>query len=217
MIDPLRLCLILAPVAVYLLLIGLINLSRRPSLISGTRDAGALAVAMVGLIVVGPMELFFPEAAAARFGPWIWLMLLAFYTLCVVLVLLLSRPRLVIYNINMDQLRPILAELVPRLDTEARWAGDSLTLPSLGVQLHADSLAVLRNISLVAVGGGQSHAGWRKLERALTDALRHLQVGRNAQGVNFVLTGLTLLGLLAFLIAHDPDAIQQSLFEMLKI
>ena len=57
------------------------------------------------------------------------------------LVLLVLRPRLVIYNISVDQLRPILAELVEQLDSEARWAGDSLALPALGVQLHLDNTA----------------------------------------------------------------------------
>ena len=39
----------------------------------------------------------------------------------------------VIDNITADRLRSILAEVAPRLDPEARWAGDSLFLPGLGV------------------------------------------------------------------------------------
>ena len=124
--DPFRLCLAVGPVAVYFLLLGAINLSRRPLLVSGVRDAASLALAVSGLIIIGPMALFFPYAAEARFGPHIWLMLLALYALIVVLWLLLLRPRLVIYNISADKLRPILAEVVNRLDAEARWAGDGL-------------------------------------------------------------------------------------------
>ena len=82
----------------------------------GVRDAAALALAVSGLVIIGPMELFFPFEAAARFGPHVWLLLLALYAMGVVLVLLLLRPRLVIYNISVDTLRPILAELVDRLD-----------------------------------------------------------------------------------------------------
>ena len=37
--DPFRLCLALGPVAIYLLLLGAVNLSRRPLLVSGVRDA----------------------------------------------------------------------------------------------------------------------------------------------------------------------------------
>ena len=84
-----------------------------------------------------------------------------------------------IYNISADRLRPILAELVERLDPEARWAGDSLALPGLGVQLYVDNFAALRSMSLVSAGGNQSHQGWRRLEAALSDALGREEGGRN--------------------------------------
>ena len=107
------------------------------------RDAAALGLAVSGLLLVGPLELFFPDVAMARLGPTGGMMLLVFYVsfygLLLVLVLLMLRPRLIVYNISADQLRSILAETVARLDTAARWAGDSLALPTLGVQLHLDS------------------------------------------------------------------------------
>ena len=150
--DPFRLCLALGPVAVYLLLLGGIHLARRPFVVSGTRDTAALGLAIAGLVAVGPIELFFPHAAAAHFGAAVWMFLAAFYVLCLVLILLLLRPRLVIYNVSTDELRPILADLVPQLDADARWAGDGLMLPNMGVQLHLENLALLRNVSLVATG-----------------------------------------------------------------
>ena len=114
-------------------------------------------------MIVGPIELFAP-LGAAQAGPYVWLLLLALYAMCVVLALLLLRPRLVIYNISVDKLRPVLATLVEQLDTDARWAGDSLVLPGLGVQLYVDSFALFRSASLISAGGNQSHAGWRRLE-----------------------------------------------------
>ncbi len=62
------------------------------------RDVAALGMAIAGFIVAGPMELFLPAAATNRFGAYVWLLLLAFYGLCLTLVVLLMRPRLVIYN-----------------------------------------------------------------------------------------------------------------------
>ena len=55
------------------------------------------------------------------------------------MVLLTLRPRLVVYNIFIDELRLVLADLVERLDPDGRWAGDSLVLPGLGVQVYLDS------------------------------------------------------------------------------
>jgi hypothetical protein len=58
--DPFRLCLAFGPVTIYLLLLGIVNLGRRPLLVSGVRDTAALALAISGLVIVGPIELFFP-------------------------------------------------------------------------------------------------------------------------------------------------------------
>jgi len=216
MIDPFRLCLALGPVAVYVLLLGALNLSRRPFVVSGTRDAAALGLALSGLTVVGPLELFLPEAAV-RLGPYAWLLLLLLYGLGLVLVLLMLRPRLIIYNISLDQLRPILADLVPRLDREARWAGDSLALPALGVQLHLESMNAMRNISLVSSGSRQSHAGWRQLEGELTDALAGVEVGRNPRGLSLLTFAVLIVLILVREISREPEATIQALFKMFRL
>jgi hypothetical protein len=101
-VDPFRLAIALVPVAAYVLLLGVVNARRRPFLTSGGSDLTALGVALSGLMFVGPMELFRPEAATREFGNYIWLVLLLFYWLWLLLVVLVSRPRLVIYNINME-------------------------------------------------------------------------------------------------------------------
>jgi hypothetical protein len=109
LIDPFRSCLALGPVAIYLLLLGAINFSRRPFLVSGTRDAAVLGLAVSGLMIVGPLELFVPIHAVLRFGPYVWGFLILLYAMGLTLLLLFSRPRLVVYNVNAQELRPILA------------------------------------------------------------------------------------------------------------
>ncbi len=216
--DPLRLCLAFGPLAVYLVVIGTLNLARRPLLVSGTRDAATLGLALSGLVIVGPMELFLPEAAAGQYGPYVWVLLLTCYTVCLVLLLLLLRPRLVIYNMSIDRLRPILAELVERLDPEARWAGDSLALPALGVQLHLDPTVGMRNVSLVAAGSRQNYLGWHRLEEELGGALERQQRGeRNFRALSLLTAGLLILGALVWSVTRDPEAVAQALFEMLRL
>ena len=133
-IDTLHVSIALAPLAVYFMLLGMINLFHRPMVTTGARDVAALGLGISGFVLVGPMQLFLPEAAATQFGWTVWLLLLGFYGLCLMLVVLLMRPRLVIYNTNSDQLRPILAGILPELDPKARWAGDSLVLASIEVK-----------------------------------------------------------------------------------
>jgi hypothetical protein len=217
--DAFHLCLALGPVAVYLLLLGMLNLSRRPLLVSGTRDASALGLALSGLVIVGPLALFFPIGTANHMGRFgmelVWLLMLAMYGLCLVLVLLTLRPRLVIYNISADQLRPILAELVERLDSQARWAGDSLLLPALGVQLHLESVAWMRNVSLVSAGPHQDHAGWKRLENELTAALRQVEVPRNLAGVILLSFGACVAVVLGLAVAREPQVVARTLYDIL--
>ena len=47
-VEAFQLCVALGPVAVYLLLLGAVNLSRRPLLVSGVRDAAALGAGHLG-------------------------------------------------------------------------------------------------------------------------------------------------------------------------
>ena len=214
--DPLHFCIALGPLAMYLLVLGAVNLSSRPLLTSGTRDAAALAIAVTGLIVVGPMELFMVERAASFWGGRVWVILLAAYALAALLVILMLRPRLIVYNATLEQLRPLLAEVVARLDPEARWAGESLVMPQLGVQLHVDSQPVLKTLQLVASGPNQNILGWRRLEAALASALRRVKTTPNPAGLCWILLGTLACGSITWYLAHDPAGVTQALNDMLR-
>ena len=214
--EPFRLCIALCPLAAYFLLLGLLNLSRRPWLTTGSKDLALLAAAVAGLAVVGPMELFMPQAAVDRFGIYVWALLLAFYGLVVSFIALLARPKLIIYNITFDELRPVLGELVGKLDSDARWAGDGLLLPNLGVQLHVDGFPSMRNISLVASGDRQSFAGWRKLELTLAESLRGTQVQFNPRGLSMVTFAVLLIALCLIHGLGNKQALVQGFHDLLN-
>jgi len=214
--DPLHFCIGAAPLAVYLLMIGLINLSAKPFITTGARDAAALGIGVSGLVIAGPMELFFPEGAASQFGGFVWFMLILFYGLCVSLIVLLMRSRIVIYNLSSDQLLPSLKSVAHRLDKQARWAGDSLMMPNLKVHLHVESSDWARNIQLCAGGSQQSYEGWRVLEQALRTELNSVKVAPNAIGVGFlVVSGLLSLGAAIWMVS-DQQAVAQAFVDMLR-
>lgn len=214
--DPLHVCIALGPAAMYLLVLGSVNLSSRPFLTSGARDAAALGIAIAGFVVAGPMELFVPVDAAAYWGVWVWPMMLGVYALGLLLVVLLMRPRLIIYNVTAEQLRPVLSDVVSRLDPAARWAGESLTMPNLGVQLHVEPLLMLKNVQLVSTGPHQNLAGWRTLENELRPALRSARGAPNPYGVSLLTFGLAIAGAITYWLARDPAGVQQALNEMLR-
>jgi hypothetical protein len=185
---------------------------------TGPGDIAWLAWALSGLVIVGPMNLFLPAAAAVRFGPLAWFLLLGFYSLCVLLYLLVARPRLVIFNITLEQLRPLLEQTARRLDSDARLAGDALQLPQLAVQFHLDAVPAMRNVSLVATGDRQSYSGWKRLREELTAALRAVEVPRNPRGFTFLTCGLVLVGWpLVELLQTPAQAVAQQLRDILRM
>jgi hypothetical protein len=215
--DPLRLTIALVPVASYLLLIGLLNIRQRPFLTTGGGDLAALGAALSGFVLAGPIELFRPEAASAKFGGYVWFYLLVFYWLWVWLAVLLARPRLVIYNISGEELRPLLAEAARALDPQSRWAGDSLSLPTLDVQLHVETSPIMRNASLVAAGTKQNLAGWRKLAAQLHKRIHGLRVARNPRALGIVLLACFLLLVSIWHMLADPQHVVQAMQEILAL
>lgn len=215
--DPLHLAIAFVPLAVYLLVLGLINLSPRPFLTTGSRDSLALALGLAGMVIAGPMELFLPERAAQTFGPYVWALMITLYLLTCVLVALMGRPKLVIYNVSMTELQPILERVIKSIDPEASWAEETYVLPKAFVQLHVQPFPALRNVSLCAIGTRQSWQSWRRLEATLADALRAERGIANPYGLALLIGGTVLLGISTYWLVDQRQTVAQALLEMLRL
>lgn len=202
------------PLAAYLAVVGLVNLRPRPLVATGASDTIALGLGLVGLVWVGPIELFRPEPATAQFLNYVWPILIALYLLGLVLVAMVSRPRLVVYNMTIDELRPMLNEGASNVDSSYRWAGDSLVLPKLGVQLHLESFALLRNTSLVANGPHQSLEGWRRLDKQFRASLRSVQVRPHPPGIALLVVAAILVAMSEMRLAAGEAQVVAALEEL---
>jgi hypothetical protein len=215
--DPVRLTIAMGPLCVYLLVIGWLNLSKRPFVTSGARDLLALAVALIGLVAIGPMELFMPERAAAILGAKVWMPLILLYLLIALLVSMLAKPRIVVYNITVDHLRPIVGSVVSDLDGDARWAGDSVCLPNLHVQLFVQSHPGMRNVQLVASAGDQNLTSWKQLESALQQAMANVQVGMNPRAISFFIGATIMAGMIAVSLFTGREVIAERVQDFLRL
>ncbi|HEV3137955.1 MAG TPA: hypothetical protein VGZ26_08620 [Pirellulales bacterium] len=208
-------CVAFGPLAIYLLLLGMINISPRPLVVSGTRETLAIGLAVMGLVVIGPLQLFMPQEAAARFDGLVWILLVGFYVLSLLLVIMLGRPRLVVYNMTLDELLPILAETAARLDHDSCWAGKALNMPQMRVNLQLEGFTPMRNVTLSATHDEQSIGGWRRLAAALRVTLRKTKVSNQTHGLRLVLCGLLILLTLAMKVAEQPQMVAQGLSRLL--
>ncbi len=178
------------PLGGYLAILGWLHLRRRPTMLWGGQDLILLATAVSGLVMAGPLALVQPALGAT---PWATGMLLLLFTLAVAVGVLATRPRLVVYNITVEQLRPILAEVTSGLDPSARWAGESVALPARGLQLLVDGHGLARSVSVVAVGGRTSAEAWTEFARRLRQAVGSLRVRRNLWGGALAALGLGIV------------------------
>ncbi|RCS49169.1 hypothetical protein DTL42_11540 [Bremerella cremea] len=192
--DPVRLAVAICPLAAYLLLIGFINLRRRPFITSGGRDSLALAIGLSGLALIGPLALMMPSWSIQTYGGYAWVMMLTLYFLLVTFVILISRPRIIAYNTTIKNLRPLLREVADGLDPAARWAGETLFLPTMQLHLILEEDHGTRNVQIKSVGSRQDFSGWRQLELALVNALRqHQKQSMNLYGIFLLSVGMLML------------------------
>ncbi len=191
--DPFTILLALVPLIAYLLVISGVRLSGRALVTTGGRDIAALALAVSGLLAVGPAELFFPSAAATVFGPAVWLALAVFYGLSVSLIALSFPPRIAVYGRTADELFEPLLAAAQTLDAKA--SGDAgllqVTLPVLGIHLRVDGHRGIDYAQIVAFEPNVSLRFWSKLLGATRAKVQGQTIPFPRRG--FAMLGFTLI------------------------
>ncbi|MEO8269468.1 MAG: hypothetical protein ABI557_07110 [Aureliella sp.] len=193
------------PVAVYFVLIGVLRLRTRPLVTTGWRDTLTLGIAASGLIALGPMQLFFPAQAAARWHTWVWLALFALYALGLMMLLLSCKPRLIAYGMDDTQFLDALLRAAQEVDEQAHWTGDVLSLPIARIQLAIEPSGTSRVHQVVLVGMLHNLSSWLELERAFVRCGSHTKCPRSNAGWPFTLAGLFLLSWAIIPLISDPD------------
>ena len=199
--------------AIYLLLLAWLNLLPAV-LVTGTRDIAALGFGISGMLLVGPIELLHPTSAVNQLGPYIWVLSIGLYSLSLALWILFAAPADGLQHFGRPA-APLLATAIEGLDSQYRWAGTCLSLPNLDVQLHLESNALMRNVSLVANGDRQNPAGWRQLELALAQQLVPAQVRPNVWGPGLSLAALLMGAVVAWYAPMSHHLVIAALRDML--
>lgn len=206
----------LTPIAVYCIVLGTLSLRRHPKLVSGGRDLACLGLAMIGLFIIGPAELFFPQAAFNVFGLSVWFMLIVLYLFMLMFAILNSKPRLIVFGLEVESLTCQVDQALQQLDPGTQWLSHSFVAPSLGIHgiVERAGFGVVCQIS--ATKREQDLLGWLALERTLSQNLKTVNFERSAIGQRWIALGIALLGLIGYTLIRRPDAIAQGIQDMLR-
>ena len=189
-LDSLPFWIALVPLGVYCCVMGGLQLRHRPLVISAAWDSALLGLALSGLVAVGPLAAIQPLLGGS---PWGEIILLLLYALVVAVCILFARPRLLIYNATVEQIRPLVAQNAAAVDPVVRWAGESVALPTLGLQAHVEGNGSLRTVSIVVLQSCEASEAWIDLSRRLRRMCRRLRVQPSPVGVIMLIVGCGLL------------------------
>jgi hypothetical protein len=109
-----------------------------------------------------------------------------------------------------------MSEIARGLDSETRWAADSLVVPKLGLRLHLEPSPRMRCIQLVATGHQQDFEGWRRFERHLRERLHPIKTTPNLQGIWAVLSALLLVFIVGWAWLRDCPTLVTQFHSLLR-
>lgn len=217
--EPFPLVVSLLPLAAYFLLLGGLRVLRRPLVTTGTRDGLAIGIAVSGLVMVGPGQLFFPSLAAAELGWYIWIVLGIFYLLCVSLILLAWPPRVIIYGMRSETAREHLLAAAKTVDDQACQEEQTgkILLPQRHVTLRVDSLGITDAVQIEAFEKNLHPRFWRHLLLELRRQTAPTRTPLSLGGVAMLIIGVMLLSIVVSEATTQREALLAGFREWLSV
>lgn len=205
MLEPFAAVIAFLPLIAYLLFLAFVRVSGRVLVTTGGRDLAAVLLAVMGLAIIGPLELLFPKATAMLLGAWVWIPLVLLYGLFTSLFVLGSRPKLVVYGLTPEELFPVLVRAAERLDPntlaiEQTW---QVELPSLGAHLRLDAASGYDCASILAFEPMLSIAFWDELLVAVRREAKNMPSRPLRRGwISLAAAGILLFALVRYAVTQ---------------
>ncbi len=211
MIDAWPKVLAVTPLAFYLLWVGGHRLLGRVRVLTSAADRLQLLAAAIGLVLIGPVELFFPKTSVATFGAWVWLPLSMLLVLVATLLALGTTPRIVIYGRTLaqcwDGLRAAAAEIDPA--AVATESAMQIHLPAAGLNVRLEGIEGQDVVLVLPFEAVIANPAWTRLRQGLSVQLRRDVAKQLGRGLLMTVAGGGLLIYAASLVWEDPVAVAQ--------
>ncbi|MFB3891490.1 MAG: hypothetical protein ACE15C_05645 [Phycisphaerae bacterium] len=193
----LRLITVVVPVAVYFLILGLLNSRRHPQLLSGKQDFALLVVAISPLFIL----------PAASLGLSAWAVVGMVGLVAAGIMALAPRGRVwVVYNIPRDQARDAIERCLGELGLGFTASRNDFELDRRAV-LSVSEFPLLRNVTIRLRGGDDDLA--RRIERAMAAALSRTSAETSPTAVVLMLIATAMLiAPVTMFVQHVPQIVR---------
>ena len=195
----LRVATIVVPVALYFLLLGLLNTRRHPQMLSARQDFALLLLALCPL-GFQPVMLYF--------GGGLLTMLSCASVMGFAIYLLVPRGRAwVIYNIPFKKGRDTIAAVLEDMGYSPVRTHRGVDIDSGFACVEIGSFPILRNISLRLVGGDDEM--WEVFENNLSAYVCKIEAQPSPMAVSLLLVAtLVIIAPMMLMVHHAPEIVR---------
>jgi hypothetical protein len=202
---PLSLMAVILPLAVYFLIVGLLNSRSRPQVLTGGEDS---------LLLAGAMSALFWPAVVVNFGVPVLAAILAGGVALAGVCLALHRPRSwVIYNLPADQVEHLLGPLLTALGASRGSHAGEWHFAS-GASVILDRFPLFRNVSIRFRGEDESLR--KRLEAAILTAMTTARTDTTPLAMMLLLLAVVMLACPLMIIAPQADEIARHIAELFQ-
>lgn len=195
----LRIATAVAPVALYFLLLGLLNTRRHPQMLSGRQDSALLALALSPLAIAPVVHwlgggLHTALACGAVLAGGVWL--------------LSPRGRTwVIYNLPASNARRAAQHILQAMGVTTSLTDTGLRFEESDGAVDILHFPVLRNVTFRLSGGND--ALWQEFEARLHARLKHVETDPSPMAVTLLLVATAMIvAPLALVVHHGPEIVR---------
>jgi hypothetical protein len=199
----LQLLVNLGPLALYFVVLGLVNSQRHPRLVSSRGDFVTLTVVFLPVLI-------WPVPFLVTHGLW-WLLGVGAAVVCGSFPFLLPKRRAgwVIYHTNEAETRAIVQRAARRLAWDARWTPAGMTVPEANLRLWCGAFPWLGSVSVHLEGlkGNPDAGAIDSLRVQIERQLERRSLLPSGVGVGLVLVGVVLWIVPLWMMFRHFDAI----------
>jgi hypothetical protein len=213
--SQLVICANLLPIGTYLCVLGLFHSIGRPLITTGGRDYLALAMALAGLIITGPIDYILHSRMLPDFLVHSHLIGLGIYALLVVALIPRSCEKLIIYNCQTEVVVDVVRGILQRSGQRFQELKGGWILSDRGVSLDVDSFAALRNVT-IHFHGMRDRDLFRQMQQQLIGELASKRTAWSLVGFLMASAGGLILAFPVWVVARDPQNIVAAIRQVLE-